>query len=77
MNRGISFIGDYFVLTEDGIVWSGTAGMPGGGTRKYVKGGEARRRLEEGAKSGETVRTILDHADQYPDDRRELQAKNP
>lgn len=76
MNRGISFIGDYFVLTEDGIVWSGTAGMPGGEARKYVKGGDARRRLEKMAKSSETVRTILDHADQYPDDLLELLANN-
>ena len=76
LNRGISFLGDYFVLTEDGIARSGTAGMPGGGTRKYVKGGDARRRLEKMAKSSETVRTILDHADQYPDDLLELLANN-
>ena len=66
LNTGISFLGDYFVLTEDGIAWSSTADMAGAGTQKYVKGGDARRRLEEMAKSSEKVRTILDHADQYP-----------
>ena len=37
LNRGISFLGDYFVLTEDGIARSGTAGMPGGGNAQICQ----------------------------------------
>ena len=50
--------------------------MPGGGIGEYVTGAYARRRLEKMAEDNEKVRTILDNADQYPEDLLELLANN-
>ena len=74
--NGVNFIGERFVLTEGGITWSDDAGMSGGGTGEYVTGVDARRRLEKMAKDSEKVRTVLDNADQYPEDLLELLANN-
>lgn len=72
----MNFAGEHFVLTEDGLAWSDDAGMPGGGRGEYVTGADARRRLEKMAEDNEKVRTILDNADQYPEDLLELLANN-
>lgn len=72
----VNFIGERFVLTEDGIAWSDDAGMSGGGAGEYVTGADARRRLEKMAGTSEKVRTVLDNADQYPEDLLELLANN-
>ena len=74
--NAVNFAGDHFVLTEDGLAWSDDAGMPGGGRGEYVTGADARRRLEKMAEDNEKVRTILDNADQYPEDLLELLANN-
>lgn len=74
--NAVNFAGEHFVLTEDGLVWSDDAGMPGGGRGEYVTGADARRRLEKMAEDNEKVRTILDNADQYPEDLLELLANN-
>lgn len=72
--NAVNFAGEHFVLTEDGLAWSDDAGMPGGGRGEYVTGADARRRLEKMAEDNEKVRTILDNADQYPEDLLELLA---
>lgn len=74
--NAVNFAGEHFVLTEDGLAWSDDAGMPGGGRGEYVTGADARRRLEKMAEDNEKVRTILDNADQYPEDLLELLANN-
>lgn len=74
--NAVNFVGEHFVLTEDGLAWSDDAGMPGGGRGEYVTGADARRRLEKMAEDNEKVRTILDNADQYPEDLLELLANN-
>ena len=74
--NAVNFAGEHFVLTEDGLVWSDDAGMPGGGRGEYVTGADARRRLEKMAEDNEKVRPILDNADQYPEDLLELLANN-
>lgn len=74
--NAVNFAGEHFVLTEDGLAWSDDAGMPGGGRGGYVTGADARRRLEKMAEDNEKVRTILDNADQYPEDLLELLANN-
>lgn len=74
--NAVNFAGEHFVLTEDGLAWSDDAGMPGGGRGEYVTGADARRRLEKMAGDNEKVRTILDNADQYPEDLLELLANN-
>ena len=74
--NAVNFAGEHFVLTEDGIARSDDAGMPGGGRGEYVTGADARRRLEKMAEDNEKVRTILDNADQYPEDLLELLANN-
>lgn len=74
--NAVNFAGEHFVLTEDGLAWSDDAGMSGGGRGEYVTGADARRRLEKMAEDNEKVRTILDNADQYPEDLLELLANN-
>lgn len=74
--NAVNFAGEHFVLTEDGLAWSDDAGMPGGGRGEYVTGADARRRLEKMAEDNEKIRTILDNADQYPEDLLELLANN-
>lgn len=74
--NAVNFIGDRFVLTEDGIAWSDDAGIPSAGAGEYVTGADARRRLEKMAGTSEKVRSILDNADQYPEDLLELLANN-
>lgn len=74
--NAVNFAGEHFVLTEDGLAWSDDACMPGGGRGEYVTGADARRRLEKMAEDNEKVRTILDNADQYPEDLLELLANN-
>ena len=74
--NAVNFAGEHFVLTEDGLAWGDDAGMPGGGRGEYVTGADARRRLEKMAEDNEKVRTILDNADQYPEDLLELLANN-
>lgn len=74
--NAVNLAGEHFVLTEDGLAWSDDAGMPGGGRGEYVTGADARRRLEKMAEDNEKVRTILDNADQYPEDLLELLANN-
>ena len=74
--NAVNFAGEHFALTEDGLAWSDDAGMPGGGRGEYVTGADARRRLEKMAEDNEKVRTILDNADQYPEDLLELLANN-
>ena len=74
--NAVNFAGEHFVLTEDGLAWSDDAGMPGGGRGEYVTDADARRRLEKMAEDNEKVRTILDNADQYPEDLLELLANN-
>ena len=74
--NAVNFAGEHFVLTEDGLAWSDDADMPGGGRGEYVTGADARRRLEKMAEDNEKVRTILDNADQYPEDLLELLANN-
>ena len=74
--NAVNFAGEHFVLTEEGPAVSDHAGMPGGGRGEYVTGADARRRLEKMAEDNEKVRTILDNADQYPEDLLELLANN-
>ena len=76
LNRGMSFIGDHFILTDSGIAIENGANVQNGGAAEYVSGADVRGKLEEMAASSETVRQILEHSDQYPEELLELLANN-
>ena len=61
LNRGMSFIGDHFILTDSGIAIENGANVQNGGAAEYVSGADVRGKLEEMAASSETVRHILEH----------------